>query len=46
MEANLLDDKDINSENEAKNLEIENEDNIAIPTADSYSHVVTIARKH
>lgn len=46
IEANLLEDEDVNSENEVENLDVEDKDNIDMSTTDSYSHVIIIACKH
>lgn len=46
MEANLLGDKGVNSENEVEDLEVEDKDNIDMFTTDLYSHAVIIACKY
>lgn len=46
MEANLLEDEDVNSENKAENLEVKDDDDMNMSTIDLYSHAVTIVCKH
>lgn len=43
IKSNLLRDKNVNSENKAKDLEVKDKDNINMSIAHLYSHEVTIA---
>lgn len=46
IEANLLEDEDINFENKAKDLKVKNEDDIDMSTTNSYLHTITIIHKY
>lgn len=46
IEANLLGDERVNSENERKDLKIEDKNNINILTSNLYSYMITIIYKN